>query len=541
MMAMDQINSESLFSSSGPSTSPRPGGHHHGHGVHMHYNGNRESENYFGNGGHMNYNGHREDDYYHGNRSHIHHHGNSDHVHHNVNGENNNHHGNGGHIQNHGHSSDTYHNGNREDNNYYGNGDRGNNYGNREHENNWNNENINTNNGYGSNSESFITSPRPSISSGHYHGHGGNIHYNGNREEKNHGNGDYGNNWNGENTNMNNGFGSNSESFHMSLRPTSSLRPFTSLRPNWNQNENNFYGDHPGNRENKNNYTDRNNSNGSNWNNENINANNGFEKNDGRLYSSPKPTSFSKPESINHESYLSSKLPTESSCGLINATLNDRIVDGSPAELGDWPWIAALGYVSTNNPEKIPQWLCGGTLISDKYVVTAAHCTVGIGKRKISVARLGDLDLNPDVNDRANPIDAPVDKVITHKKYNSQDYTNDIALIKLQRSISFNSGPSSTALLKAPVPIVDIDDCKRSYANKKTVIDERTLCAGYKTGKIDACQGDSGGPLMWSHNLKYYLIGVVSFGFKCADPDFPGVYSRVTYFVDWIVKTMDKN
>ncbi|XP_050544581.1 venom protease-like [Daktulosphaira vitifoliae] len=286
--------------------------------------------------------------------------------------------------------------------------------------------------------------------------------------------------------------------------------------------------------------------------------------------------SSTKPDiSSNYETVSSSKLPPKNSCGYINATLGTKIVGGQPAELGAWPWIAAIGYSSLNIPKKPPQWLCGGTLISDKYVVTAAHCTVGLGSKKISIVRLGDLILDSDIDDGANPIDIPVEKVMIHENYNSRDVTNDIAILKLKHSVSFNHliqpaclpimsdirankfvkyvpkvagwgaksfrGPTSSVLLEAPVPVVDNAECKRSYVNEKTLIDERSLCAGYKTGGIDACQGDSGGPLITSVKAQHYLIGVVSYGVKCAEPNYPGVYSRVTYFVDWIVEKMNNS
>lgn len=89
------------------------------------------------------------------------------------------------------------------------------------------------------------------------------------------------------------------------------------------------------------------------------------------------------------------------------------------------------------------------------------------------------------------------------------------------------------------LPVVSNDQCKQSYINfKNTVIDDNTLCAGYVSGGKDACQGDSGGPLMLARmqqdNYLYYQIGIVSYGFKCAEPGFPGVYTRVTSYLQWI-------
>lgn len=89
------------------------------------------------------------------------------------------------------------------------------------------------------------------------------------------------------------------------------------------------------------------------------------------------------------------------------------------------------------------------------------------------------------------------------------------------------------------LPVVSNDQCKQSYSNfKNTVIDDNAICAGYLSGGKDACQGDSGGPLMLARmqqdSYLYYQIGIVSYGFKCAEPGFPGVYTRVTSYLQWI-------
>uniref|UniRef100_A0A481MQI0 CLIP domain-containing serine protease n=1 Tax=Nipponaphis monzeni TaxID=196483 RepID=A0A481MQI0_9HEMI len=298
------------------------------------------------------------------------------------------------------------------------------------------------------------------------------------------------------------------------------------------------------------------------WNNNNNNNNNNNHNNNNNNNNN------------NYNTVSSNKLPSQNSCGRTN-TSHNRIVGGSPSDLGAWPWMTALGYRDLNRPNRDLQWLCGGALISDRYVVTAAHCTVGIGNRKLAVARLGDLNLDNNVNDGAAPVDAPVTRVLTHERYNAQEYTNDIALLKLENSVGFTKfiqpiclpvlsnhrnnllvgynpfvagwgsisfrGPATTTLMEVQVPVLDNDGCKRAFANKKTVIDNRVLCAGYLTGGKDACQGDSGGPLMWPSGNQYYLVGVVSFGFKCAEPGYPGVYTRVTSFVDWIAETMDNS
>uniref|UniRef100_A0A8D2MB99 Peptidase S1 domain-containing protein n=1 Tax=Zonotrichia albicollis TaxID=44394 RepID=A0A8D2MB99_ZONAL len=89
------------------------------------------------------------------------------------------------------------------------------------------------------------------------------------------------------------------------------------------------------------------------------------------------------------------------------------------------------------------------------------------------------------------------------------------------------------------VKLIDSDTC-----NRKEVYDgditPRMLCAGYLEGGVDACQGDSGGPLVTPDSrLMWYLVGIVSWGDECAKPNKPGVYTRVTYFRDWITTKTD--
>ena len=89
------------------------------------------------------------------------------------------------------------------------------------------------------------------------------------------------------------------------------------------------------------------------------------------------------------------------------------------------------------------------------------------------------------------------------------------------------------------IPVVTQDSCKESYKGFRTVVvDNSVLCAGLGRGGKDACQGDSGGPLMIPEEDKFYLLGVVSFGYKCAEPGYPGVYTRTSHFLDWVLSKM---
>ncbi|CAG9855116.1 unnamed protein product [Phyllotreta striolata] len=252
-------------------------------------------------------------------------------------------------------------------------------------------------------------------------------------------------------------------------------------------------------------------------------------------------------------------------CGISNTT-NYRVVGGVPAKLNEVPFIAILGYRNQKNPNT-PKWLCGGSLITYRHVLTAAHCVNN--RNDLYVVRLGDLNLFDD-NDGAFPENIEISHSKVHENYSPVNYTNDIAIVTLQRrpknpnvwpvcipnqqplisnnfvkyqamvagwgALYFN-GPSSATLQLAQIPVVDQGKCITAFANK-AVIDDRIICAGRADGKQDACQGDSGGPLFWGtisgEVIRYYQIGVVSYGFRCAEVGYPGVYTRVTKFINWI-------
>ncbi|CAK9830131.1 Venom serine protease Bi-VSP [Anthophora retusa] len=254
-------------------------------------------------------------------------------------------------------------------------------------------------------------------------------------------------------------------------------------------------------------------------------------------------------------------------CGFSN-TSHTRVVGGVPAELGAWPWIAALGFRNNADPSQ-PLWLCGGSLISARHVLTAAHCAV---RRDLYVVRIGDLYLRRD-NDGAHPVQVEIESRILHPQYKASQFVNDIAVLRLAEDVPLSEyvypiclpvedqlrtnnfyrafpfiagwgsigfkGPASDALLEIQVPVVSTDSCKQAYsAFKSSVIDHRVLCAGYARGGKDACQGDSGGPLMLPKKQTFYQIGVVSYGYRCAEPGYPGVYTRVTEFLDFIISAM---
>jgi len=251
-------------------------------------------------------------------------------------------------------------------------------------------------------------------------------------------------------------------------------------------------------------------------------------------------------------------------CGLSSR----RIVGGEDANVGEWPWAAIVGTPSGNGG--ISVW-CGGSLISNSVVLTAAHCFEGSSNP--TIVRLGELDYTSS-SDGAIHQDIEIAQVIMHPSYDSVKIKNDIAILKLKTSVDYTAGsirpvclptdytgpmkiedlrnepsiigwgkldddlPLATTLQKATVPIVSNSNCNSDYNPGGITIDENSqICAGL--GQIDTCAGDSGGPML-SNELsplkRYAVIGITSFGVKCADPDYPGVYTRVDNYLDWIAQ-----
>ncbi len=228
------------------------------------------------------------------------------------------------------------------------------------------------------------------------------------------------------------------------------------------------------------------------------------------------------------------------------------IIGGTNVTPPDYPWMAGLS--ETNDPI---DHFCGGVLIAPDWVLTAAHCLEGMNTSNTKVF-FGAYYLS---NPLAGYQVVNSTSLIMHPDYDDWTSDNDIALIQLAQPVSIQPvlipDTSQTSLLNSgrlqltmgwgntePFGFVGSDTLKEvlvpmvanSICNGPNAYDgeitTNMICAG--VGGKDACQGDSGGPLLAFENGNYYVNGITSWGYTCADPDFPGVYAKVANYKNWI-------
>ncbi|KAL0993625.1 hypothetical protein UPYG_G00110730 [Umbra pygmaea] len=254
--------------------------------------------------------------------------------------------------------------------------------------------------------------------------------------------------------------------------------------------------------------------------------------------------------------------------GSFEPQIRSSIVGGKDASKGSWPWMAFLEIAVGNF-----SFSCGASILSEDWVLTAAHCVepdsniileqsyVLLGLH--SLQEIEELE-DPDVVVRS------MSKIVVHPDYDTNNMFNDIALVKLNHSACLSHlilpvklpGPQDIfghesecwvtgwgnidmgvplsgerILQQVQVPLVRQCACLEAYP----LLTSGMLCAGLWEGGIDSCQGDSGGPLVCRSGGTFVQVGIVSYGKGCALEGFPGVYTRVVRYMDFILDTVNPN
>ncbi|XP_070786829.1 coagulation factor VII [Enoplosus armatus] len=241
-------------------------------------------------------------------------------------------------------------------------------------------------------------------------------------------------------------------------------------------------------------------------------------------------------------------------CGRPLTHFAPRVINGHICPKGHCPWQAML--------TKHGVYTCGAIVLSDRWVLTAAHC---VWRKPATIFHVIVGEHDRDMDEKTEQ-ERQVVKVVIHRGYNKSSSDTDLAMLKLQRPVKLglyvvpiclpaqNSsisrtlatvrhstvsgwgrlsrfGPPATLLQRLVLPRVPLQECR---LHTKLNITRNMLCAGLKTGGQDACEGDSGGPLVTRYKKTWFLTGVVSWGKGCANENLYGVYTKVSNFLDWI-------
>lgn len=230
-----------------------------------------------------------------------------------------------------------------------------------------------------------------------------------------------------------------------------------------------------------------------------------------------------------------------------------KIVGGKETGITSHPYQISLLQSGTH--------ICGGSIISPEFVISAAHCTSELEPSMLQV-RVGSSI------EGYGGIVHKVEKIIQHPNYIGTKLSWDYSLLKLEKPIEFSEDVQPVLLPKAyeqevvgsnaivsgwgetknpmetsktlravTIKILDRKKCEDAYKKTSYAISRQMFCAGSLEGGKDSCQGDSGGPLVTKmNNGSMKLMGVVSWGMYCAEKGYPGVYAKVSMVRPWIKK-----
>ncbi|KAI5651410.1 trypsin domain-containing protein [Phthorimaea operculella] len=259
------------------------------------------------------------------------------------------------------------------------------------------------------------------------------------------------------------------------------------------------------------------------------------------------------------------------------------IMGGHDAFPKEFPHMGAVGFLSSD-PNRKYKFMCGSTLISAKFALTAAHCSSADSRDTTisdivpKIVRFGVEDIVNLIEGDHSAVDRNILKIHVHPQYKSPIKYYDMALFELDKPITFNkfiqpaclwtedttrvkngtvtgwgvTNPDAHEghpyLQAADLDVIDDKTCEEylwSYHNRRwRGLEEHQFCAGQMAGGVDSCQGDSGGPFQtkiplppqvaWREGNMHHIVGVTSFGISCGKKELPGIYSKVSKFLDWI-------
>jgi len=245
-----------------------------------------------------------------------------------------------------------------------------------------------------------------------------------------------------------------------------------------------------------------------------------------------------------------------------------RIVGGTPADITDYPWQVSLHSSYSHQ--------CGGSVLTNSWVLTASHCKEAGVFPSDWMAYLGVTNLAKIVDGVSHT--SPISAIIQpFPMWDKDSYARDVALFRLQVPVVYSefimpicigkfpklthgspvnvsgfgdtvnrddeSFQASDQLNSVDVLIVSKEICQNWYKEDHVILADQ-ICAGHETGGKDSCVGDSGGPLVKKeldsvlNGYSWYQVGIVSFGFECAKPKEPGIYASVDYHRTWIRSAM---